>query len=287
MGATQIVTSVTIIQSFIGQQAVSLTNYAASALSAIAAGSKLEVAGSFFTWGTSETPNASSFTAIATASTAYLQCTPSGTAGSMLLTSSWTSTAPVWREDKQGWYASAGSSVRVIGSVQKDSPTSQSRKHLFRQESVSILSYGDGGTDVVGNLDVTGGLDVTGAVSAASVMTSGIVEGDGGLRAGVGNQELLMNSIDIGDWNMDTTAQLFVNHGLTLSKIDHISVLIKEDGDGLRIPLDNQVVSAGSGYCWGTATQIVLNRIAGGFFDSASYDATSFNRGRITIWYIP
>jgi len=30
-----------------------------------------------------------------------------------------------------------------------------------------------------------------------------------------------------------------------------------------------------------------LTRIGGGLFDSTAFDSTSFNRGYITIWYVP
>lgn len=131
MSATQISTSVTIISSLKGYQAVSLNNWATSALSTIAAGSVLEVGGAFFLWGTAETPNASSWTAITTATSAYLQCVPSGSAGSQILTSSWISAAPTWRADSQGWYASAASSTRIIGLAYKVGPTSQEGKELL------------------------------------------------------------------------------------------------------------------------------------------------------------
>jgi hypothetical protein len=128
---TQIATSVTILNSLLGFQGISLTNYTTSSLSSISQGSKLECAGAFFKWDSNELPNASSWTAIGIATTCYLQCSPSGTAGSQIISASWTSTAPTWSPTKQGWYASAESNIRVIGSAYKVSATQQEAKYLF------------------------------------------------------------------------------------------------------------------------------------------------------------
>jgi hypothetical protein len=131
MPGAQIPTSVTRLESMLGYQAVSLTNFDSSALSAIAAGSKVEIAGAFFTFTVDETINATSWTAITTGNTAYIALIPAGTAGSQTVTASYTATAPVWSTSKQGWYASAGSSTRVIGSARKAEATSQLDKIVF------------------------------------------------------------------------------------------------------------------------------------------------------------
>jgi hypothetical protein len=132
MAGAQISTSVSIfgvgLLGFIG---VSLTNYETSGLSAIAAGSCVEIGGAFFNFPAQETINASSWSAIASAANAYLALTPSGTAGSQILTASWVANVPVWSESKQGWYASAGSITRVIGSAYKVSATQQETKTLY------------------------------------------------------------------------------------------------------------------------------------------------------------
>lgn len=132
MGNAQITTSVTIINSgLIGYQGISLTDFATTTVSAIAAGSGIEIAGAFFKFSTNETINASSWTAITTATTAYLGLTPSGTAGSQILTAAWISSAPVWETSKQGWYSSAGSSIRVVASVYKGSATQYLNKFIL------------------------------------------------------------------------------------------------------------------------------------------------------------
>ena len=96
--------------------------------------------------------------------------------------------------------------------------------------------------------------------------------------------------VNIGDWNMDTTATLDVAHGVTLSKIRNVSVQIIDDSSAsissleLTQTIANVVYNAGSFYC--DATNVKLSRTASGNYDSASYNATSFNRGWIIVEYV-
>jgi len=96
--------------------------------------------------------------------------------------------------------------------------------------------------------------------------------------------------IEIGDWNMDITGAVNVSHGIAsgVSKIKQISALILADNLFSSRVLGHTV----SG---GVAVQgiivddldITLTRESGGDFDNTSFDSTSFNRGHITIHYIP
>ena len=131
MPGSQIPTAVTILNSLKGFQAISLTEYNTSAAAAVAAGSVVEIAGAYFTFLVDEAINASSWTAITTGTTAYITLAPSGTAGSQIVDVAYTSTAPTWRDDFQGWYASAASNVRVIGSVYKAEATRYIPKYIL------------------------------------------------------------------------------------------------------------------------------------------------------------
>jgi hypothetical protein len=97
--------------------------------------------------------------------------------------------------------------------------------------------------------------------------------------------------INIGDWNMDTTQAIFVNHGLTSvqSKTIRIkSVTIRNDADSIYTALNSVTsgtVNGGSGNV--TATNIALERVSAGLFDQSSYSSTSYNRGWITLEYTP
>jgi microcystin-dependent protein len=143
MAFSQIPTAVTILNSGqIGYIGISLTNFTTSAASNIASGSGIEIAGAWFKADSDIVPNASSWTAITTATTTYLALTPSGTAGSQIITASWLSYAPTWDTAKQGWYSSAASNIRVVASAYKNSNTSYLGKQLLSNRQTNNL-YSD------------------------------------------------------------------------------------------------------------------------------------------------
>lgn len=166
MAGSQIPTSVTILNSLKGFQAVSLTEYNTSAAASIAAGSVVEIAGAFFTFVSDEAINASSWTAIVTGTTAYITLTPSGTAGSQIVDVAYTSTAPTWRDDHQGWYASAASNVRVIGSVYKAEAANYGPKYLYNEKQDGKQRFIS-----VNNASVASSLSVGGVASVASSLS--------------------------------------------------------------------------------------------------------------------
>ena len=98
--------------------------------------------------------------------------------------------------------------------------------------------------------------------------------------------------IDIGDWNMDGTSSVSFAHGLTLSKIrGEPQVMIRNDAGTEQYPLNRVAIGASAvagGVVEINATNIQIGRATGGFFDgSADFDDTSYNRGWVTIEYIP
>lgn len=98
-------------------------------------------------------------------------------------------------------------------------------------------------------------------------------------------QTLKTAIIEIGDWNMDTLGQVTIPHGLTISSyqdIKSVSVMIRNDDDNKLTDLTSQ----NGGVVDATATDIILQRTGAGLFDSPFYDATSYNRGFITIQYV-
>lgn len=105
--------------------------------------------------------------------------------------------------------------------------------------------------------------------------------------ATLGASSLRFKEVDIGDWNMSVTTNVNVAHGLTHANIRGVQVLIREDAGTLIYPIDystDGLVVAGS-VSFPDTTNVNVRRITGGFFDNASYDATSFNRGYIILWY--
>lgn len=97
---------------------------------------------------------------------------------------------------------------------------------------------------------------------------------------------LLTKVIATGDWNMDTTTGLNIAHGLDSTKIRTIAVFIRNDlSPTVYHELD---YGAGqSGYGRWDAVNINLTRYDAGVFDNTNYDAVAYNRGWITIWYVP
>jgi hypothetical protein len=100
----------------------------------------------------------------------------------------------------------------------------------------------------------------------------------------------LIKEIQIGDWNMDTTQFVSVAHGIAdYTKIRAVLVVIRNDAATLLLEIQNPA-GALNGTTSGGITSINsvnvdLYRVTGGSFDSTNYDATSFNRGYITIIY--
>lgn len=97
--------------------------------------------------------------------------------------------------------------------------------------------------------------------------------------------------LEIGDWNMDTTVQKTVAHGLVIGKIRGVLVTIINDGgtDSYDLTYSNPPSLGNQGAPGGSieraSANIVLDRVTGNFFDSVSFDSTSYNRGWIVVTY--
>jgi len=129
----------------------------------------------------------------------------------------------------------------------------------------------------------------TGVTVDGTTIKDGVLTDDG--SEGVGIEEvngdiLRTKIIEIGDWNMDGADNTSVAHGLTYSKIKHISATIRNDDDTLRT---NLLVYKGgqTGFnrISADSTNIVLYSPVSGYFDTTDYNATSYNRGWIIIQY--
>jgi hypothetical protein len=95
--------------------------------------------------------------------------------------------------------------------------------------------------------------------------------------------------VNIGDWNMDSTIQINVAHGLTLLKIRAVKVIIINDASNNM--KDLYLFSSTTGAMLGgtidgmDGTNITISRLTGGDFDNNAYDSTGFNRGYVYIEY--
>ena len=99
--------------------------------------------------------------------------------------------------------------------------------------------------------------------------------------------------IDIGDWDMDASANISIAHGLTLSKIRGALAAVRDDADTMLFSLavinssTTGLMSAGFNTAGIDATNVNLSRFTGGFFDATTYNATLYNRGFLLILHTP
>ena len=88
--------------------------------------------------------------------------------------------------------------------------------------------------------------------------------------------------VNIGDWNMDSTQQVAVAHGIAdFKKIRGVEIVIRNDADDVYY---SSQVNVYNDYI--NATNIGLQRVVSGTFDAATFDSTSYNRGWIVISYV-
>ena len=98
---------------------------------------------------------------------------------------------------------------------------------------------------------------------------------------------LVTKVINIGTWNMDSTATATAAHGLTLSNIRSVKAMIVRDPLDVQSMLGDTPSANFSGSIYCSATLVNMTRNAGGVFDSTDYDSTGINRGWIIIEYVP
>jgi hypothetical protein len=117
-------------------------------------------------------------------------------------------------------------------------------------------------------------------------VSAGAASLDGGLDTGDDNT-LKFKVVEIGDWNMDSTASVSVAHGVSSEQnIRGVQVFVRHDTSSVIYPLTRASgASSVSGISSVNATNVNLDRFASGAFDSTDFDSTSFNRGWIYIWY--
>ena len=115
-----------------GFMRISLTNFSASAASSIATGSVLECAGSIYSFTETAISLATGTASVSVA--IYFNVIPS--AGGTTVTVVRNSTAPVWVDAKQGFYASVASVSRVIGGEYIGTAATYYSKYLYTGENL-------------------------------------------------------------------------------------------------------------------------------------------------------
>ena len=245
MAGSQISTSVTIINSLLGYQAISFTNLDTTSVLTIAAGSKVEIASGFYTFASDDQPQASTWAAIGTATTAYITLTPSGSAGTQIVTSKWSDTAPTWNDSKQGWYLSAASSIRYVASVYKKNETVVGSQIILSriQDEVVLLESG------------------------ANEATTFTVLDSGTRRTAI---------YRFGEWNMDATPQYQLAVPMRASSIIGVAAYIISDIADIYYSFERSV-SSGNIFIdpfTDDTTHINFSQETGGYFDNSLFEGT-------------
>ncbi len=156
-----------------GTNKISYTDFANSSVNmSITTGSYFEVGGSgFYVTGDTAvggTPATGLCYILATGATATA-------------TIAWTTTAPVWRDDLQGYYATIASSVRAIGGCNYIA-NSYNNRWIYGQSrpipkyfSCSLTGYSDNGGESEGNQIIWEGIGTVGIVYLSVNLTNGAV----------------------------------------------------------------------------------------------------------------
>lgn len=187
----------------------------------------------------------------------------------------------------EGWIMLAGELLKVDAQTGIDTTSEDSFTKVTTNDTTGAKTYLNGATvqtyqknrGVVDSL--AGTLDYNGNTLSDLRSIADVSGTDTPLKTKI---------IEIGDWNMDADATKFVAHGITNDvDIRSISVKIRHDTvTNVLYPLsimDSSDTTQG-GVDSVAAGNIILRRKASGFFDAATFNATSFNRGWITIQHV-
>ena len=155
-------------------------------------------------------------------------------------------------------------------------------------ETISFDYYGKG--TILNNDDINPFLEATGVIDHTTTEQStfgfeAIYRTSAGVESIIGIHHKI---VEIGNWDMDGTAGVSVNHGLSdFTKIRYYqAVIITDAGTSYYVldAVDNAATSFGGARDI-TATQINLKRTDTGTFDSSAFDDNTINRGWIYIVY--
>jgi hypothetical protein len=177
----------------------------------------------------------------------------------------------------------------TLTTIIDDSSTEDSNYFVLVDASNNILIRSDGAKTFSDDVIFNGTVTANEAFSAIStVSVSGVLTADGGVKSD-GANTLKTTIVEIGDWDMDANQSATPSIGVTNKNIRSVFVVIRNDSDSTYLPLNSVALgaSAVAGGINSLATNFVLTRATGGSFDNVNYDSTSYNRGWITITYVP
>lgn len=119
-----------------------------------------------------------------------------------------------------------------------------------------------------------------------------------GVNSGGTATQYTTKVVDIGSWDMDTTADLTLAHGLSSTEWQRIiglqGTVIPDGGTPHYYFTSGNVTSFISGseyydlFIWNIgSTNISIHRKTSGTFDNSAYSSTTVNRGWVAITYKP
>ncbi len=268
MANTQVTTRDTQLEKQrIGLLQLTLTNFANTSEPAIAAGSVVEFGGSLYVFSGDEA--ITGWSGVSNDTDAYIKLVP----GVSLVTAEFVEAAPTWSDSKQGWYN--GNDRYVAGLHRGVSAAEYEDKWVYQRSQDKTDDHRFFGTGIV---EFDSGI--------AGDLTGGIEE------TGSNSEVLKVKVFELGDWNMVSTAIIEVTHGLGsgfAQKVRSVDVIIRHNTNGQTYSLLHQagtpddIIGGAIGVI--DDTTIDVWRTTTGFFDTSSFDSTSFNRGWLTVWY--
>jgi len=229
----------------LGFIAISLTNYNNDSVPQIAAGSVVEISGSLFIFESNDSIGGTP----TSDSLNYVMLEVSGSGDSQTVSGSWTTTAPTWNDGKQGYY-DATENKRCVGGCYYDG-TNYTDKWIY-------LKPQDHTT----------------------------IRRNGSLRP------LRNKVVPIGDWNMDSTSGKEISWAsldIDFEDVVGVQAIIRNDLDSDRRFLNAGVSELSANpqgvVYWDSGNGVILRRLMNGYFDSTSFDQTSYNRGWVVVTY--
>lgn len=94
------------------------------------------------------------------------------------------------------------------------------------------------------------------------------------------NVKFTINILNIGPWNMNSTASISLLHNLQFDKIMSVMGIVQNDAQTQKFQFDNTYLTLEV-----TPTSINMTRATNSRYKSASYSNSLINRGYLTIFY--
>ena len=166
-----------------------------------------------------------------------------------------------------------------------DNNTSSKTSSTGDKRAIFIGSKSSTFNSGVTNSVIIGGSGITATSNDTVYVPDLNIQLDKGISFGTGSS-MTMVTIDMGDWDMDTTDSLNVAHSLSATEwktIRDISLIIRNDSDNAYYFEDGRNLAVS----YFESTNFVLSRLIAGTYDGADFDSTSYNRGWVTYWYTP